>query len=78
MVTPPEVNYSDIMADDKKLLTLLRNLYQYGLCFVVDTLPTKESMMEAVNRIGPVQTYYYGLQWYMEAGSMDVKLVVYS
>ena len=74
MANPPEVNYNGIMTDDRELYMLLQSLYQYGLCFVLDTPPTKESMMKAVDRVGPIQNSYYGLQWYMEAGSMDVKL----
>ena len=76
MVDPPEVNYNDIMTDDKRMLTMLRNLYRYGFCFIMDTPPTKESMLDAANKVGPIQTSYYGLQWYMEAGNMNVKLVI--
>ena len=72
---PPELSYNDIMTDDQKLLNLLRNLYQYGFCFVLDTPPTKESMMKAASRVGPIQHSFYGSQWYIEAGNMDVKLV---
>jgi len=72
-VNPPEVNYNDIMTDDKKLLTLLRNLYQYGFCYILDTPATRESMLEAASRVGPIQNTYYGTQWYVEAGNMHVK-----
>ena len=76
MVDPPEMNYNDIMTDDKRMLTMLRNLYQYGFCFILDTPPTKESMMDMGNRVGPIQNSYYGMQWYMEVGlRMNVKLV---
>ena len=72
---PPEIQYNDIMTDDKKLLTLLRNLYQYGFCFVLDTPFTKESMVDAATRVGPILNTYYGLQWQMTAGDMKIKLV---
>ena len=74
-VNPPGVNYNDVVTDDKKLLALLRNLYQYGFCFVLDTPCTKESMMEVADRIGPILNSYYGLQWHMVAGSAELKLV---
>ena len=73
-VNPPEVNYNDIITNDEKLLTLLRNLYQYGFSFVLDTPPTKEAMMEAASRVGPIQNSYYGLQWCMKAGNMKIRL----
>ena len=71
-MNPPEVNYNDITTNDDNLL---RNLYQYGFSFVLDTPPTKEAMMKAANRVGPIQNSYYGLQWCMEAGNMKIKLV---
>ena len=75
-VNPPEMNYNDIMTDDKKLLTLLRNLYEYGFCFILDTPTTGQSMIEAANRVGPIQNSCYGQQWYMEVGvKLNVKLV---
>ena len=70
---PPEMHYNDIMTDDRRLLTLLRNLYQYGFCFVLDTPCTKESMIEAASRVGPILNTYYGLQWKMTAGDMKIK-----
>ena len=70
---PPEMYYNDIMNDDKRLLTLLRNLYQYGFCFVLDTPCTKGSMIEAASRVGPILNTYYGLQWQMTAGDMKIK-----
>ena len=73
-VNPPEVNYNDIITNDEKLLTLLRNLYQYGFSFILDTPPTKEAIMEAANRVGPIQNSYYGLYWCMKAGSMKIRL----
>ena len=76
-VNPPGVNYNDVVGDDKKLLTLLKNLYQYGFCFVLETPCTKESMMEVANKIGPILNSYYGLQWYIVAGSKYIKLVSY-
>ena len=72
---PPEVNYNDVMTDDDILLTLLRNIYQYGFCFILDTPLTTEAMVEAASRVGRTQNSYYGQQWYMEAGSMEIKLV---
>ena len=75
-VNPPEMSHNDIMTDDKKLLTLLQNLYQYGFCFVLDTPPTKESMMEAASRVGPILNSFYGPQWLMEVGiRINVRLV---
>ena len=72
-VNPPEMSYNDIMADDKKLLRLLRSVYEYGFCFILDTPATKESMVEAALRVGPLQHSCYGNQWLMEVG---VKLTV--
>ena len=69
----PEVNYNDILTDDDKLLTLLRNIYQYGFCFVLDTPLTTEAMVKAASRVGRTQNSYYGQQWYMEAGNMEIK-----
>ena len=57
------------------MINLLRSLYQYGFSFVLDTQPTKEAMMKAANRVGPIQNFQYGLQWCTEAGSMKIKLV---
>ena len=74
-VNPPGVNYNGVVTDDKKLLSLLRKLYQYGFCFVLDTPGTKESMMKVADRIGPILNSYYGLQWEMVAGSTNIKLV---
>ena len=74
-LNPPEVNYNDILTDDDKLLALLRNIYQYGFCFVLDTPLTTEAMVEAASRVGRTQNSYYGQQWYMEAGNMEIKLV---
>ena len=75
-VNPPEMNYNDIMTNDEKLLTLLRNLYEYGFCFILDTPPTKEPMVEAALRVGPVQNSCYGQQWLMEVGvKLTLKLV---
>ena len=74
-INPPEIHYNDIMTDDKKLLTLLRNLYQYGFCFVLNTPCTKEAMVKAASRIGPILNTYYGLQWQMTAGDIKIKLV---
>ena len=75
-VNPPEMSYNDIMTDDEKLLTLLRNLYEYGFCFILDTPPTKKSMMEAALRVGPVKNSCYGQQWLMEVGvKLTPKLV---
>jgi len=50
-VNPPEVNFNDMMTDDKKLLTLLRNLYHYGFCFIPVTPPTKQLMIGVSSRI---------------------------
>ena len=74
-LNPPEVNYNDILTDDGKLLTLLRNINRYGFCFVMDTPLTTEAMVEAASRVGRTQNSYYGQQWYMEAGNMEIKLV---
>ena len=53
MVDPPEVNYNNVMTDDKELLAFLKNTYQYGFCFVLNTPPTRESMFEIGSRVGP-------------------------
>ena len=74
-VNPPGVNYDEVVTDDKKLLTLLKNIYRYGFCFVLDTPCTKESMMVVADKIGPILNSYYGLQWHMVAGSTNIKLV---
>ena len=76
---PPEMSYNDIMTDDGKLLMLLRNLYEYGFCFILDTPTTGESMVEAAKRVGPIQNSCYGQQWFMEVGvKLTVKLVSYT
>ena len=73
MVNPPVVNYDDVMANDKGLLELLRNIYCFGVCFVPDTPVAPEAMMELATKIGPIRQTYYGTQWFMEAGNMSVK-----
>ena len=70
---PPEVNYHDVMADDKGMLALLQKVYQYGYCFILDTPPTRESNIAVGQRIGPMQNSYYGQQWYVELGNLSVE-----
>lgn len=76
-INPPELNYNDIMTDDKMLLMALRNLYQYGFCFILDTPPTKEALFKAASRVGPILTVgYYGDLWYLTVGSsVELELV---
>ena len=69
----PKMRYSDIMKDDKQsLLTLLRNIYQYGFTLVEDTPATPEAMVAAGKKIGAISNNFFGSLWYMEAGSMTV------
>ena len=70
---PPEVNYHNVMADDKSMLALLQKTYQYGYCFILDTPPTLESSVEMGERIGPLLNSFYGLQWNIELGKMNVE-----
>jgi len=69
----PEVNYHDVMMDDKSILALLQKTYQYGYCFVLDTPPTLESNVEMGERIGPLINSFYGIQWHIELGKMNVE-----
>jgi len=68
---PPEVNYNDVMADDKSLLALLSKTYQYGYCFILNTPATLESNIGMGERIGPLMNSFYGVQWNIELGNMD-------
>ena len=69
MVDPPQVNYNNMMTNDNSLLTMLRAIYKYGFCFILDAPVTKESMTAAGDRVGPFKNSYYGQQWYMETTS---------
>jgi len=69
MVDPPQVNYDNMMTSDDGLLTMLRAIYKYGFCFILDAPVTKESMTAAGDRVGPFKNSYYGQQWYMETTS---------
>ena len=70
---PPEVNYHDVMVNDKALLALLQKTHQYGYCFILDTPPTQESNVDLGERIGPLKNSYYGKQWHIELGKMSLK-----
>jgi len=69
----PEVNYHDVMANDKSLLVLLQKTYQHGYCFILNTPPSLESNIEMGERIGPLINSFYSMQWDIELGKMNVE-----
>ena len=71
----PSVNYEEYMKSDEVLLKMLQKFRQYGLCFIHNTPVSEEATGDAIRRIGPLRSSYYGDVWSMVAGSMEIRLV---
>ena len=56
---PPRVQYKDVASGDG-MMTLLRQIRQYGFVFVDDMPATPEATETLLNLIGPIRNTHYG------------------
>ena len=58
--SPPEVEYTRVMEDDRELLKWLTMVEKYGFSFVSGTPPDQESTRKLMERVGIIRNTFYG------------------